>query len=148
MSVEMREKRLPEREGVLFLIYRNGKVLLEERLHPEKAYFGYTIIPGGKFDKDKDFSHDDAVRREVKEECGVDITEMFLLDNYLQTTITNHLYSVSVYLITDYDGEITNPEGKSKHIWIDINKASEHLLFADSRYNILLAKQQLFGENS
>jgi hypothetical protein len=135
MSVEMREKRLPEREGVLFLIYRNGKVLLEERLHPEKAYFGYTIIPGGKFDKDK-------------EECGVDITEMFLLDNYLQTTITNHLYSVSVYLITDYDGEITNPEGKSKHIWIDINKASEHLLFADSRYNILLAKQQLFGENS
>jgi 8-oxo-dGTP pyrophosphatase MutT (NUDIX family) len=149
MSLEMREKRLPEREGVIFLIYKDGKVFLEERTMPVKAYTGYTIIPGGKFEKGVDLNHDDAVRREFREECGdVKITKMILLDNYLQTTITNHLYSVSAYLITDYEGEITNPEGKSKHIWVDINVASEHLLFADSRYIVLLAKQQLLRENS
>ena len=145
MSAEIREKRLPEREGVLFLIYKDGKVLLEERLHPDKAYLGYTIIPGGKFDKDKDRNHDDAVRREVKEECGVGITEMFLLDRFLQTTISNHLYNVSAYLILGVDGEVANMEGKSGHLWVDLNEAHKHVSFADSRYILLLAKQHLIG---
>ena len=57
MSVEVKEQRLPEREGVYFLIYKSGKVLLEERKTPEKAYYGYTIIPGGKVEKSTNESH-------------------------------------------------------------------------------------------
>jgi len=148
MNAEISEKRLPEKEGVIFLIYKNGKVLLEKRTRPDKAYFGYIIIPGGKFEKGIDSNHEDAVRREISEECGcIAIKGMVLLDNYLQTTITNHLYDVSAYLITDFDGEITNPEEKSEHIWVDLEKAKNYLSFADSRYIITMAREVLLRQN-
>ena len=147
MNEERGERREPEREGVIFLIYKDGKVLLEERTIPGKAYSGYTIIPGGKFEVGVDHNHDDAVNREICEECGnIEITKIILLDRYLQTTITNHLYKVSAYLIAGFEGEISNPEGKSNHIWVDLNEAANSLLFADSRYIILLAKQYLSGK--
>jgi 8-oxo-dGTP pyrophosphatase MutT (NUDIX family) len=143
MNEERRERREPEKEGVIFLIYKDGKVLLEERINPDKAYFGYTLIPGGKFDKGKDRNYDDAVRREVREECGVVITEMHLLDSFMQTSITNHLYRISSYLILGVDGEITNVEGNSKHIWVELNEAFSRVAFADTKYTLLLAKQWL-----
>lgn len=143
MSAEFGEKRLPDRQGVIFLLYKDGKVLLEERISPDKAYFGYTIIPGGKFEKGIDVTHEDALKREVLEECGVTVSDFVLLDRYLQTTITNHLYDVSAFLVTRYDGEVTNPEGKARHLWVDINKADKHLLFADSRYILSMAKDML-----
>lgn len=143
MSTEIGEKRVPDRQGVIFLIYNNGKVLLEERISTNKAYYGYTIIPGGKFEQGVDLSHEDALKREVLEECGVTINDFVLLDRYLQTTITNHLYDVSAFLVTNYNGEITNPEGKARHLWVDIAEADKYLLFADSRYILSMAKSIL-----
>ncbi len=144
MSEERREKRFPERDGVLFLIYNAGMVLLEERLRPDKPYFGYITIPGGKVDDD--ITHEMAARREVKEECGIEVKEMILLDNFLMTSITNQLFNVSAYLVTSYEGSVANLEGKSKHKWVDIDEAVKLVSFAETRYTLLLAKNYLSGK--
>jgi 8-oxo-dGTP pyrophosphatase MutT (NUDIX family) len=145
MTSEFRERLMPDKEGVFFLVYNNGQVLLEERLQPEKAYYGYTIIPGGKVETDKGEDHLVAVKREIEEECGVTATNIFKLDDFLNITLSNNFYHTSAYLITEYDGEVRNVEGKSRHVWVDIDKASELLPFVDSRYLILLARLHLNG---
>jgi 8-oxo-dGTP pyrophosphatase MutT (NUDIX family) len=146
MSLEMREKRLPEKDGVFFLIYKDGKVLLEERLLQDKAYYGYTIIPSGKMDKLKDADHLDAARREIEEECGIKPIDLIQLDTFYDVTITNHFYNTSAFLITNFEGEVRNVEGKSRQMWVDIKYAQTHLLFADMRYIILLAQLYLNGK--
>lgn len=148
MSIEVGEKKLPEKQGVIFLIYKDGMVLLEKRTDPDMACFGYTIIPGGKFEKGKDKTHEDAVIREIKEECGdINIKKMIFLDRYLSNTITNHLCNFSAFLITEFEGEISNPENKSEHIWVKLDEAYKVLEFADSRYIILMAKNYLLRED-
>jgi 8-oxo-dGTP pyrophosphatase MutT (NUDIX family) len=146
MNEERVERREPEREGVIFLICKDGKVLLEDRNLPTKAYSGYRIIPGGKVEKQKDISHEEALKREAWEECGIEVVEMIHLDTFLHVTISNHLYNTSAYLITKFNGEVRNVEGKSEHIWVDFDEAIKSMLFADSRYVVLLAKQHLNGK--
>jgi 8-oxo-dGTP pyrophosphatase MutT (NUDIX family) len=147
MNNEIGEQRKPEKEGVIFLIYKNGKVLLEDRKRPDKPYFGYKIIPGGKVEKETDCGFDDAAEREALEECGIKVTKMVHLDTFLHMTISNHLYNTATYLITEFEGEVINPEDKSDHIWVDLDEASKLLEFSDSRYVVLLAKQYLAGQN-
>lgn len=138
------ERNEPTREGVLFLVFKDGKVLLERRINPDKAYYGYTIIPGGKVEKDKDKNNQDAMMREVGEELGIKPTKFILLDSFQHITITGHHYRTAAWLITEYRGEITNNEpGKAEHVWVDINEALSLIPFADSRYVIRLAKSEL-----
>jgi len=148
MSVELREVRKPDYEGVIFLIHHDGKVLLERRNNPDKVYYGYTIIPAGKVKKEENESFIDAVRREIKEECDITPGELINLDTFLQISISNHFYRTTAFLVTDYKGRVRNVEGKSEHIWVNINKASEMLPFADSKHVINLAKDYLLRQNS
>lgn len=143
---ERKEKRSVEKEGVFFLIYNNGKVLLEERKRPDKPYFGYITIPGGGVDG-KDLNHFEAAKREAKEECGIEAKEIILLDNFLQMSISNHLYNVSAFLISSYGGEVTNPEGKSNHIWATFDEALKMVSFVETRYILLKAKIYLTGKD-
>lgn len=144
MTPEINEKRIPEKDGVFFLIFKDGKVLLEQRTRPDKPYYQYTTIPGGKVDA-TDPSHEFAAKREAAEECGIRIKEMILLDNFLQMSISNHLYNVSAYLITEYEGELINVEGKSQHIWTSIEEATKLVSFVESRYVLMKAKEYLNG---
>lgn len=141
-----RKVRKFERKGVIFLIYKDGKVLLEHRTTPDKAYFGYEIIPGGKVEQ-TDISAVKAAEREAFEECGIVVKKMAHLDTFLHVTISNHLYQTAAFLITEFEGELKNNEGKSEHIWVDINETSKHLQFADSRYVIRLALNFLARDN-
>ena len=143
MGKELGEIRQTEREGVIFLIYRNGKVLLEKRTTPDKVAYGYTIIPGGKIDRSQGESAEKAAEREILEECGVGVKNLIPLDTFLHVTMSNMLYRTTAFLVTDYDGEIKNIEGKSEQIWVDIDRADKVLHFADSRYIVRLAKDYL-----
>lgn len=145
MTTEFGEKIEPEKEGVIFLLFRNGKVLLEDRKHPQKPYFGYVIVPGGKVEKE-DTSHEKAAEREVLEECGIKVKKMICLDTFLHITISNHLYRTTAYLITDFDGEVTNKEGKADHVWAKIEDAYQIMQFSDSRYVLKLAEEKLIKE--
>lgn len=134
---------MPDRIGVIFLIYNDGKVLLEKRTTLGKGYYGYTIIPGGKVETGETF--DQAARREIWEECGIDVVEMYPLDRFLHFTPSKHLYDTTAFIVMDYNNDPINIEGKSDHVWVDINKALELLIFGDSRDVIRAAKEFLIS---
>ena len=138
------ERREPEKEGVIFVIFRDGKVLLENRTTLNKVYYGYTIIPGGKVEFGE--SHDEAAEREILEECGVRSTKITLLGSFLHVTISNNLYHTSAYLITEFEGEFANNENKAEHLWGDFEEAESLLQFAESKYVLQLAKNALIDQ--
>lgn len=132
------------KEGVFFLVFKDGKGLFEKRIDPSKAYYGYTIIPGGKIEKDKDKNNQDAMVREVGEELGIKPTKFVLLDTFQDISITGHHYRTAAWLITEYQGEITtNEPDKAEHVWMGLDEALSLIPFADSRYVIRLAKSEL-----
>lgn len=145
MQKEMGERREPEKKGVIFLIYKDGKVLLEDRTLPGKTYFGYKIIPGGKFEAGKDGNFEETAKREAEEETGITVREIFYLDSFLAVSPSNHLYELAAFLITKYDGEVQNSENKSGHLWVDLDNAADSISFVDGKYVILLARNFLNG---
>ena len=82
--------------------------------------------------------------REVGEELGIIPTKFVLLDTFQHITITGHHYRTAAWLITEYQGEITNNEpDKAEHVWVGLDEALFLIPFADSRYVIQLAKAKL-----
>ena len=82
--------------------------------------------------------------RESKEEYGINVTKSVLLDTFEDTTPHNNHYLVHAYLVEDYEGEIQNMEPeKHNPVWIDLEEAKEVMLYGNSRYALLLAKQYL-----
>lgn len=96
--------------------------------------------------KKKDLSYEEAAKREVEEECGVKVMKIVPLDRFLMVTTSNTLYKMSAFMVVDFEGDVLNKEGKSKHIWLSYEQAREVLCFADIRYVLLLAKEYLAKE--
>lgn len=92
------------KEAVIFLLYKEGKFLLEERVNPEKTYFGYTKVPGGKIEEGE--VRKDALAREIKEELGIKAQDIVLLDSFENVTTFATHYLVHAYLVTRYEGEV------------------------------------------
>ncbi|ATZ72808.1 8-oxo-dGTP diphosphatase MutT [Idiomarina sp. X4] len=95
----------------------NGEIFIAQRL-PEQHQGGKWEFPGGKVESDE--SVQEALVRELKEECGIDVTDMAPL------TVIEHQYSdkrvlLDVWWILSYDGEATQLEGQ-KWCWVDKNQ--------------------------
>lgn len=69
--------------GVIF-VNREGKVLLQLRRGDESYYPGYWTLPGGKIGQDE--STKDALRREVREELGIDLNNYKLFKKIVEKT--------------------------------------------------------------
>ena len=138
------KKRL--KEAVMFVLYKDGKFLLEERTNPKKSYYGYTKVPGGKVENSE--SHKAAVAREIKEELGVKAIEVVLLDSFENVTNLGVQYLVHAYLVQRFEGVVLNRESKnSKHVWLTFKEATERAKFVDSKYALYLAERLLTGKD-
>lgn len=95
-------------EVVAAVIYHHDKYLATQRGYGE--FEGLWEFPGGKIEKDE--SHEVALKREVKEELGVDISvEKFICTtnyNYPSFCLTMHCYLCCIT-----NGEIELREHKS-----------------------------------
>lgn len=131
----------PERKSVMFLAYKEGKFLLENRTNPEKSYYGYTIIPGGKCDLGLDVNTGAAMERELDEEWGLRPGNVTLLDCFECITTKLKHYYVEAYLILDPQGTFENREGKSEPIWVAYEQARNLLRFDNSRHVLELAQR-------
>ena len=56
--------------GIIFLFYKEGKILVEDRPDSDKYFGGLTVIPGGKVDFRNGEKPNEALIREVEEEFG------------------------------------------------------------------------------
>lgn len=129
--------------GVSFLLFRDGKVLLERKKYPGKPYNGNIIVPGGHVEPGETF--EEALVREIYEECGVVPREYLLLDTFDSVSPAGNYFHIQAYLVTCFDGEIKNMEGPSKteHLLVDIDKANDYIKLLSSRYPVFLTQLRL-----
>ncbi len=120
--LEQRTNNLPK-VVVGGLIYQNKKILIcqrkEEGDHPLKWEF-----PGGKL---KDNENDqEALKRELKEELGIEIYEMIFFDEYLYEykKLSKNLKLV-FFQIFQFGGEIQNKVHQQLK-WIEISKLGDY----------------------
>lgn len=146
--MEEREKLSPK-ESVVFLLYKDGKVLLEKRTNKiSDAYNGMLIVPGGKIEQ-KDYSQPDyfftALLREVEEELSVKpLRVIHLFDNPHNFTPRGNIYYSRVYLVTEWEGETKSQEPeKATAVWVNIDEAANLMPLEFSKEIIAAAIKSL-----
>ncbi len=113
-------KWFPEKHGVVFALWDGKTIQLEERLAPGN-FQGFNIIPGGGVESWETL--EEALSREVGEEYGVKVLSSKKLGTVPTTESDGTLDIRHVFLITSWEGELSNPEGKNKHIEASLGEA-------------------------
>ena len=103
---------------VLCLIQDGDRVLLQNRA--KKDWKGYTL-PGGHVEPGESFV--DAVKREMKEETGLDIINP-RLNGIKQFPIEDGRYIVLLFKTEQFSGEVVSSE-EGKMEWVSRNRLSE-----------------------
>ena len=120
--LEQRTNNLPK-VVVGGLIYQNKKILIcqrkEEGDHPLKWEF-----PGGKLNDNENYQ--EALKRELKEELGIEIYEMIFFDEYLYEykKLSKNLKLI-FFQIFKFGGEIQNKVHQQLK-WIEISKLGDY----------------------
>ncbi len=89
------------------LLLRDGCVLMGER-QPEKVYPLHWEFPGGKLEANE--SALGALRRELREEIGVEIEDAEEWFSEIHTYSNGMTYDVTYFLVRSWHGEIINKE--------------------------------------
>ncbi|MFW9875873.1 MAG: NUDIX domain-containing protein [Candidatus Thorarchaeota archaeon] len=131
-------------EAVVFVFYKNGKVLIENRpSNPDHTGPKANFFPSGKIDKD-DHNYDEdyrtiALKREILEEFEnkIKFKDHHYLGEVKVDPIKIHFY---VYLITDFKGSfpkytIEKGEKFADLFWIDLNDKEKYFIY-DSAFQI------------
>ena len=103
---------------VLCLIQDGDRILLQNRV--KKDWEGYTL-PGGHVEPGESFV--DAVKREMKEETGLDIINPKLA-GIKQFPIENGRYIVFLFKTEQFSGKVVSSE-EGQMEWIDCSRLSE-----------------------
>ena len=81
-------------DTVAFILIKDGKVLVERRKKDRKNDPGAVVVPGGHVETGE--SHEEALRRELREEIGLDCSKFIFFDRMLCESTTeyqlNHWY--------------------------------------------------------
>ena len=141
--------------AVTGIIVKDGKFLLTKRSPKEKAFPNMWTVPGGKLEindyakKQKDTSDawynilENLLRREVKEETGLDIKNI----RYLTSLIFIRLDGVPVVVISLFadhaSGEVIPTEEAVDHAWVTLEEAKSYDLI-DGIYDELVMLDGIF----
>lgn len=108
--------------SVKAFIKKDGKILIlrESKDYKEGSHVGRFVIPGGKVNEDEGFKG--ALKREVLEECGLDIEigKPFYVAEWFVDIPGKPKHIVATYFICDYiGGEIKLNSEFDEAVWID-----------------------------
>lgn len=109
---------------VVCLLEDGDKILLQDRVKTD--WHGYALL-GGHVEKDESFL--DAVKREMKEETGLEIRNPRLV-GLKQFPIDNGRYLVVLFKATEWSGEPTSSE-EGKMEWVEYARLPELDTVAD-----------------
>mgnify|MGYP000896003729 FL=1 len=109
---------------VVCMLEDGDKILLQDRVKTD--WHGYAL-PGGHVEKDESFL--DAVKREMKEETGLEIRNPRLV-GLKQFPIDNGRYLVVLFKATEWSGELTSSE-EGEMEWVEYARLPELDTVAD-----------------
>ncbi len=124
---------------VLCLVYRDDEILLQNRI--KKDWQGYTL-PGGHVEQGESIT--EAVKREMKEETGLDIYEPKLC-GVKQFPIDDGRYIVFLYKTDKFSGElISSDEGKME--WVKRSEIAKIETVSDFELMLRVFDEDSFSE--
>lgn len=129
--------------GVACFVWREGKFLMAKRqgAHASNVW----SVPGGHLEFNERW--EDAARREVEEETGMQIKNIRFLAVTNDIMPADGKHYISIWLTTDWaanEPQILEPEKCSEHRWADFNSLPKPL-FEPCWQNLRAAKSELFG---
>ena len=114
------------------VIIKNGKVLLIKRgVDPFKGYWG---TPGGYVDWDETI--EETVKREVKEETDLDVSDLRLVGVYSSPKRHPKQVINLVYLIGDFEGIFKVSDDATQGKWFRLDSLPREMAF-DHKQNIM-----------
>jgi 8-oxo-dGTP diphosphatase len=105
---------------VSFIVWKDNKILVEKRSLTKKTDPGAIILPSGHVEKDE--SLEEACRRELKEELGLECEKFeFIIKLPHDTGIEEQM--IHFYSCVNWKGEPRSHEAE-KVFWIDANQTN------------------------
>lgn len=142
------------------IVVKDGKYLITKRSENEKTFPGMWTVPGGKLefkdykDKPKDTdSHwynilESLLRREIKEETGLDIQNIRYLTS-LCFVRPDDIPVVVISLFADHrEGEVMLNEESVDHAWVSLEEAKNYELIEGIYEELEMLNRVLNGENA
>lgn len=144
MSEDRSERLYPRRPmvGVGAVVLRAGQVLLERRGQPPAQ--GSWSLPGGLVDVGERL--EEAVRREVREECAIEVEVGPLLGVFEPIVLDpdgriRYHYVVLDYLARYVSGDLAIGDDAAELRWVAFSELEEYLLLPATRDMIERARQ-------
>lgn len=119
--MEMGHSEQTEKHGVIFAIVKDGIIQLEHRLKIGSALFGFNIVPGGTVEEGE--TYEEALVREMNEEYSITPKNYEFLGSDSEIEVGLAVTVRHVFLITDWEGVLSNPEAKNGHIEATLEEA-------------------------
>ncbi|HZD12008.1 MAG TPA: NUDIX domain-containing protein [Candidatus Binatus sp.] len=95
---------------VAAILLKNGRFLVEKRSSDDDHDPGFIAIPGGHVEKGESFNG--ALKREMKEELGVQLLETKRLHIGLHTTTSGERNRIHYFRVTRWKGRIVSHEAE------------------------------------
>ena len=137
------------------IVVKDGKYLITKRSADEKLFPSMWTVPGGKLEVEdyiylkKDTSQhwynifEKIIRKEVKEEVGLDIKNIRYLTNMIMMAGETPLLIVSLF--ADYDrGEVVLDQDSVDYAWVDLEEAEDYDLI-EGIYDELIMLDKLLN---
>ena len=96
--------------------------MVEKRRDDEDADPGYVEIPGGHVNKGETL--EDALRREMKEELGIDVEKAVLVEKGLYTATNGERGRIHYFHIEKWKGKIVSNEAERVYWESDVSNLS------------------------
>lgn len=140
--------------AITAIIVKDGKYLITRRSQNKRRFPGMWTVPGGKMETSdylqlpKDTEHywynvlERTLRREVKEEVGIDISNIEYVTS-LATVHNDGSPSLVISCVADYvSGEINlQKEESDQFAWVNLEEAKKYQLI-DGIYDELVMTEQ------
>jgi 8-oxo-dGTP diphosphatase len=109
-------------EAVAGIIMDRKKFLVEKRRDDDDADPGFIGVPGGHVEKNETLK--DALRREMKEELGIDVTKATFVQRSLYTSTNGERQRIHYFHVEKWTGKIVSKEAERVYWESDVSNLS------------------------